>query len=114
MLASEGLGEAAPVSVMEAMAAGLPVICSRIGGTTDMISDRVDGWLTDQGDVRAITDAVEALSESPETRRRLGEAATRRAAREFHYTVQARKLHDAIRGIPPSSGNAARTDHAPT
>src|SRR5262249_52529106 len=56
MLTSVGLGEASPVAVMEAMSSGVPAICSRIGGTADMIESGVDGILVDQEAVGAIAD----------------------------------------------------------
>jgi colanic acid/amylovoran biosynthesis glycosyltransferase len=96
VLASEGLGEAAPVSLMEAMASGMPVICSRIGGTADMISDRVDGFLVEQRDVTGITQAVVELARDLALRQRLGEAARARAVSSFDYRVTAGKLRSAI------------------
>ena len=96
VLASEGLGEAAPVSLMEAMASGMPVICSRIGGTGDMISDSVDGILVEQRDVAAITQGVIDLACDVGMRKRLGEAARARAVATFDYRVTASKLRSAI------------------
>lgn len=61
VLASQGEGEAAPVSVMEAMATGLPVICSRIGGTPDMIEDGKQGLLVPPGDTTALVDALRRM-----------------------------------------------------
>src|SRR5262249_48333734 len=54
VLPSVGLGEAAPVSVMEAMACGLPVVSSVIGGTPDMITSGEDGILVRQGDEQGL------------------------------------------------------------
>ena len=97
ILPSVGLGEAAPVSVMEAMACGLPVICSRIGGTPDMISDGIDGFLTPQKDVEAILSAVEHLTNDLELRARIGKAARARAEREFdHHAMAAQLLQHII------------------
>lgn len=93
ILPSVGLGEAAPVSVMEAMACGLPVICSRIGGTPDMISDGIDGFLTPQRDESAILSAIERLTRDPELRVQIGQAARARAQSEFdHHAMAARLL----------------------
>ncbi len=85
VLPSFGLGEAAPVSVMEAMSCGLPVVCSIIGGTTDMIIDDGDGLLVAQQDEDGLTAAFTRLASEPETRRRLGSAARERAVDEFDY-----------------------------
>lgn len=94
ILPSVGLGEAAPVSVMEAMSCGLPVICSRIGGTPDMISDGIDGFLTPQKDEAAILAAIERLTNDLDLRSRIGRTARVRAEREFdHHAMAARLLH---------------------
>lgn len=98
VLASEGIGEAAPVSVMEAMAAALPVISSRIGGTPDMISDGVDGFLIAQRDVEALTRHLEQLAHDVALRQQIGGAARKRAIAQFDYHAQAKHLHDAIQG----------------
>jgi len=98
LLPSYGLGEAAPVSVMEATACGLPVICSRIGGTPDMIRHREDGWLVDQRCPDQLADAFRSLATDPGLRERLGQAARRTALAEFDHRTNARKLLAWITG----------------
>jgi colanic acid/amylovoran biosynthesis glycosyltransferase len=93
-------GEAAPVAVMEAMSAGLPVICSIIGGTPDMIEDGVDSFLLPQEDVDAIADAARTLAADPARRREMGQAARASAQTKFDHNANARKLYETIR--PPS------------
>lgn len=95
-LTSIGKGEAAPVTVMEAMACGRPVICSVIGGTPDMIEDGVDGLLVAQEDVAAITLAAAGLIKDPDLCRRMGNAARATALLKFDRRVNARKLLDRI------------------
>lgn len=96
-LTSIGKGEAAPVTVMEAMACGLPVICSIIGGTPDMIENGVDGLLVAQQDVSAIAQATRRLAEDPDLCTRIGIAARATALRQFDSRVNAEKLLDRIR-----------------
>ncbi|MFC3117873.1 glycosyltransferase family 4 protein [Jhaorihella thermophila] len=98
-LTSTGPGEAAPVSVMEAMASGVPVICSRIGGTADMIDSGVDGFLTEQEDVDGIAAALERLITDPAQRDRMARAARARAERDFDGRVLSGRIHDALRSI---------------
>jgi colanic acid/amylovoran biosynthesis glycosyltransferase len=100
VLASIGLGEAAPVSVMEAMACGTPVICSRIGGTGDMIAHGVNGWLVDQGDVDGLADAITILGRDGELRARLASAARAHAETAFDHRAMAGRLLAAIEGVP--------------
>jgi colanic acid/amylovoran biosynthesis glycosyltransferase len=97
VLPSVGVFEASPVAVMEAMACGLAVIASRIGGTPDMISDGVDGFLVDQADVGGLSSAMERLWRDADLRRRVGEAARRRAETSFDCRARAKELLEAIR-----------------
>lgn len=96
VLASEGLGEAAPVSVMEAMSAGLPVVVSRIGGTPDMIEDGADGLLFDQRDVDGLASALGRLATDEPFRRSISNGARSRALRAFDYRILAKELHERI------------------
>lgn len=96
VLSSVGLGEAAPVSVMEAMACGLAVVCSIIGGTPDMISDEVDGLLVAQGDVEKLAQSFQRLALEPALRQRLGSAARAKATQRFDALGTAGALLAAI------------------
>lgn len=96
VLPSVGLGEAAPVSVMEAMACAMPVVCSRIGGTEDMIENGVSGLLVNQKDVDGLTQAIESLARDRELCRRLGTGAREQALAAFDYRITAGKLADAF------------------
>jgi colanic acid/amylovoran biosynthesis glycosyltransferase len=96
VLTSHGLGEAAPVAVMEAMSVGLPVICSQIGGTGDMISDGIDGLLVPQTDEAAIAAALRTLLTDPARRASIGQAARARALRQFDARVTARAFQAAL------------------
>ncbi|MBN9280129.1 MAG: glycosyltransferase family 4 protein [Hyphomicrobium sp.] len=97
VLASTGLGEAWPVAVMEAMSAGLPVIATVIGATSEMISPGHDGFLVPQADAAAILEKIELLANDGVLRQRLGDAALATARRRFDVKVSAGILRDAIR-----------------
>lgn len=96
VLPSFGKGEAAPVSVMEAMARGVPVVVSRIGGTPDMIEDGVDGLLCDQKDVSGLAGSLRRLADEPGLGLSLARSARERVLREFDDRVLAQRLRDAI------------------
>jgi glycosyltransferase involved in cell wall biosynthesis len=68
---SEGM----PLSVIEAMRAGLPVIASEVGGLQEMIAGGVDGELVPSEDPQALASRLERLLECPRERARLGCAA---------------------------------------
>lgn len=95
-LTSFGTGEAAPVTVMEAMASGLPVIVSKIGGTADMIANGLDGYLVPQRDVPAITNAMRVLASNPEHAQIIGKAARVKALASFDFRMNAKKLLQEI------------------
>ncbi|MDE2291966.1 MAG: glycosyltransferase family 4 protein [Elusimicrobia bacterium] len=79
---SEGLSNA----LLEAMASGLPVVASRVGGTAEAVEDGVSGLLFD-GEPSSAEEAVRRLLGDPALGRRLGEAARRRA--EDRYSLAA-------------------------
>lgn len=75
--------EAFGVSILEAMAAGLPVITGRSGGVTESIVDGETGILFEPGDVDAHADALLLLASDGKTRERLGAAGWKRARENF-------------------------------
>lgn len=56
--------EGLPVALMEAMAAGLPVVASRIRGSTDLIEDGTGGYLVNRNDVKGFSRAMKRILES--------------------------------------------------
>ncbi len=98
LLSSFGAGEAWPVSVMEAMGAGLPVISSDIGATSEMIVSGVDGILVPQKDETAIFNSICSLANDVELRNQMGLAARKTATQRFDVNSTARVLRDAIVG----------------
>lgn len=78
-----------PRSVLEAMASGLPVVSTNVGGVPDLIQEGVNGLLVPAGDAGAMADAVLTLLEQPADAQRLSEAGLR--------TVRAHSW-DAVRG----------------
>jgi colanic acid/amylovoran biosynthesis glycosyltransferase len=97
ILPSTGLGEAWPVSVMEAMAAGLPVIASAIGATPEMITTGQDGFLIPQRDEDSLFQSIMRLATDVEMRRSVGQAARQSARQRFDVAATARTLSDAVR-----------------
>lgn len=67
--------EGLPLSLLEAMAAGLPATASRVGGIPSVLHDGQNGLLVPPGDAIALCDALHRLRRDPELRRRLGAAA---------------------------------------
>lgn len=75
--------EGTPVSAIEALAAGRPVVATRVGGVPDVVRDGEDGFLVERGEVEQLADALERLAQDPELRRRLGEAGRARVLARY-------------------------------
>jgi glycosyltransferase involved in cell wall biosynthesis len=98
--------EGGPISILEAMAAGLPVVASDVGGVSELVVEGATGLLVPAGDPAALAAALERLLADPELRRRLGAAGRERARQRFdvsalrsaHLELYAREL--ARRGVP--------------
>jgi sugar transferase (PEP-CTERM/EpsH1 system associated) len=76
---SEGMSN----TVLEAMAVGLPILASDVGGNRELIEPGRSGMLFPPGDVAALAEQLVLLLGSPELRAKLGAAAARRARTEF-------------------------------
>ena len=77
------LKEGLPYVILEAMAAELPVVASRVGGIPEMIEDGGNGFLTAPKDSRALAEKIGILIENPELRSAFGKAGRERVGREF-------------------------------
>jgi glycosyltransferase involved in cell wall biosynthesis len=63
------LYEGLPVSLLEAMASGLPIIATDVGGVSDIVEDRVNGILVPSGDTKALSKAIITLAKDKELRK---------------------------------------------
>jgi glycosyltransferase involved in cell wall biosynthesis len=70
--------EGTPVSAIEALGAGRPVVATRVGGVPDVVRDGVDGYLVEAGDIAGLADALARLAADPELRDRMGAAGRER------------------------------------
>lgn len=75
--------EGLPLAVLEAMACGVPVICSTVPGNTEIVAHDVNGWHTTPGSGQDVAAALIALAADRDRLRRLASTATATAA---HYT----------------------------
>jgi glycosyltransferase involved in cell wall biosynthesis len=90
------LSEGMPIAVLEAMAAGLPVVASAVGGIPEIVVDGETGLLVPPGnDPAPLAAAIRELLGDPERRRRMGEAGRRRVE-ERHDVARFRQEHLAF------------------
>jgi glycosyltransferase involved in cell wall biosynthesis len=82
---------------MEALAAGLPIVATRVGGIPDMILEGETGHLLEVGDAGALGDALESLVTQPNQRRIMGEKSRAEAERRFDARENARLLFEFVR-----------------
>jgi len=83
LLVLPSLWEGLPNALLEAMAAGLPVVATAVGGTPEVVVDGVTGFLVPPRDPQALADAILRLLRNPELRQRMGEAGRARVAAHF-------------------------------
>lgn len=95
LLVWPALNEAYGMALLEAQAAGLPVVAGRGAGVAQLVQDGRSGRLTEAGDAAAFAEAVTNLLAAPETRRTMAAAAQARVAAEHGLTAAAARL-DAI------------------
>lgn len=83
-----------PIKVFEALAMGKPVVATRVADLPALIEGA--GWVVPAGDQAALTAAIGHALDAPEERTRLGQAARRRAVREFSRPVCAAHVQSIL------------------
>jgi glycosyltransferase involved in cell wall biosynthesis len=116
VLVVPSLTEGSPLIVLEAMAAGVPVVASAVGGIPDQVRHGEEGLLVPPDDPDALAETLGTLLRNPTRARRLGEAGRRRAGNEFCHDTLVRRIeaiycaaldgaafHDATEAEVPSA-----------
>jgi glycosyltransferase involved in cell wall biosynthesis len=96
--------EGLPVVVLEALAAGVPVVATAVGGTPEVIEEGVQGYLVPPGDPTSLADRILRLLDSDSIRRTMGERGRQRVREKFSFAEMAtryQQLFDRLTG--PSS-----------
>ena len=95
--------EGMPLAILEAWAAGLPVVASRVGGVPKMIAQGQTGLLFDSGNEAALTEAMDRLLTHTDEAQRLGEAGREYVRSRFDLRVMARAYEQHYRELLPKS-----------
>ena len=96
---SSSTTEGTSVALLEAMAAGLPVVCTRVGGNPEIVEHGERGLLVPKRDSRALAEAISYVLENPETGYRLAENGRRYVFQHFsakRMISQIEKIYDDV------------------
>jgi glycosyltransferase involved in cell wall biosynthesis len=81
--------EGVPVSLMEAMAAGIPVVTTQIAGVSELVENGASGYLVPPGDVELLGDRIQTLLNNPELRTAFGQVGRAKIEAEFDIRQEA-------------------------
>lgn len=85
--------------VIEAMASGIPVVCTRSGGPDGIITDGMDGFLVNIGDFEGLAERIVLLTRDQALNHKLGAAARDKAEKKFSREVTGRRQFDFFRRV---------------
>jgi glycosyltransferase involved in cell wall biosynthesis len=97
LLALSSRTESLPNVVLEAMAAGLPVAATAVGGLPELVTPGRTGWLAPPGDPPALAAILGRLLSDPDQCRALGAAARRRVIRDYSLSAMVSGYEEVIR-----------------
>lgn len=86
------LSEGTPMALLEAMSAGLPIVATAVGGVPGVVSDGVNGFLVEPGDVYGLKEKMLALYENAELRNKLSAGALNTVKENFNAYDWCRKI----------------------
>lgn len=91
--------EGLPVTILEAMALGRPVVATSVGGVASLIQNGANGFLIPPGSPAALAEAITALLDDPATRRRVGAAGAATVAANYNLESMVRAFEDIYRRV---------------
>lgn len=94
ILINPSFSESFGMSLIEAMACGLAVVASRVGGMPEIVDEGKTGVLVESGNVKELSEAICGLIQSESRRRAMGRAGQDRVTRLFPWDNVVEKLHD--------------------
>ena len=97
--------EGMSVSMLEAMAAGLPLVVSRTGGTEELVVEGENGFVFEPGDVDTIVERLRFLAREHDRRAAMG-AASRRRSREFTWDAVTARYAEMLAGFAAPRGES--------
>ncbi len=95
--------EGNPLSVMEAMAAGLPIAATAVGGVPNLLENGKEGFIVQPGNVQDLSNAMSLLLGNGELRQSLGKAAARRARENFDVSAMVQAYEEMYEDLADPS-----------
>jgi glycosyltransferase involved in cell wall biosynthesis len=93
------LWELHPITILEAMRAGLPVIATDVGGVADTVTDGTSGFLVKAGDEQGLTRTMIRLASEPEFGRRMGAEGLHIVKEKFSNAMVTQKIESVYRTV---------------
>lgn len=104
--------EGLPLTIIEAMMAGLPIAATRVGGVPELVEDGVTGYLVPPQNAHALGEAIGKLLADSGLRQRMGKAGRRRALEQFSLDRMLREtqaVYESLLGCPVESWHYSQT-----
>lgn len=111
VFAMASFAEGVPVVLMEAMAAGVPVVATRIAGIPELVEDGRCGFLVPPGDPDALTHRIEELLADSDLRNAFASAGREKVECEFNLAHESERLHEIL--TARLEGRAVAVDRVP-
>jgi glycosyltransferase involved in cell wall biosynthesis len=106
--------EGNPLSVIEAMAAGLPVVSTAVGGVPELLQNGKEGFIVPPGRVDEFSEAMMTLLNDSGLRRAMGAAAAARARENFDVSAMVRAYEELYDQMPARTWGHFHFDHKST
>jgi glycosyltransferase involved in cell wall biosynthesis len=103
--------EGLPISIIEAMRAGLPVVASDVGGVSESVIDGVTGLISHPRDVNHLRECLQILIDSPELIAKMGQTGRESFYRDFRIEGSIKKTLEVYESVCESPGRVPLFAH---
>ncbi|MCK4626504.1 MAG: glycosyltransferase family 4 protein [Phycisphaerae bacterium] len=91
--------EGLPMAILEAMACGLLIISTNVGAIPEVITDGVEGFLIEPGDIEALADRLVRVGQDSQLRKRMGQAGKELVRQQYSLDIMINRLLDVYRDV---------------